>query len=94
MPGLPVRGCLSSPLSVSPSGQLLHSRTLADEDYPTIEAALTAFLAGIRRLKTISDSCCRSAVLPLPLFNLCCHPALANQANTPRQGQLALRLEF
>ena len=30
---------------VSPNGQLLHSRTLADEDYPTIEAALTAFLA-------------------------------------------------
>jgi glucokinase len=30
---------------VSPSGQLLYSRTLPDEDYPTIEAALTAFLA-------------------------------------------------
>lgn len=30
---------------VSPSGQLLHSRVLADEDYPTIDAALTAFLA-------------------------------------------------
>jgi glucokinase len=30
----------------SPSGQLLLSRTLPDEEYPTIEAALTAFLAG------------------------------------------------
>jgi glucokinase len=30
---------------VSPAGQVLHSRTLADEDYPTIEAALTAYLA-------------------------------------------------
>jgi len=29
---------------VSPSGELLHSRTLPDEDYPTIEAALAAFL--------------------------------------------------
>jgi glucokinase len=29
----------------SPSGQLLLSRTLPDEEYPTIEAALTAFLA-------------------------------------------------
>jgi glucokinase len=29
---------------VSPSGELLYSRTLPDEDYPTIEAALAAFL--------------------------------------------------
>ena len=29
---------------VSPDGKVLHSRTLADEEYPTIEAALTAFL--------------------------------------------------
>jgi len=30
---------------VSPAGKLLHSRTLADEDYPTIDDALTAYLA-------------------------------------------------
>jgi glucokinase len=30
---------------VSPDAKLLHSRTLADEDYPTIDDALTAFLA-------------------------------------------------
>jgi glucokinase len=30
---------------VSPDAKLLHSRTLADEDCPTIEGALTAFLA-------------------------------------------------
>ncbi len=30
---------------VSPDAKLLHSRTLADEDYPTIEDALAAFLA-------------------------------------------------
>jgi glucokinase len=30
---------------VSPDGALLHSRTLADEDYPTIEDALAAFVA-------------------------------------------------
>lgn len=30
---------------VSPDGKLLHSRNLSDEDYPTIEDALTAFLA-------------------------------------------------
>ena len=30
---------------VSPDVKLLHSRTLADEDYPTIEDALAAFLA-------------------------------------------------
>jgi glucokinase len=30
---------------VSPAGKLLHSRTLSDEDYPTIEDALTAYLA-------------------------------------------------
>ncbi len=30
---------------VSPSGDLLQSRTLSDEDYPTIDAALDAFLA-------------------------------------------------
>jgi glucokinase len=30
---------------VSPDGTLLHSRTLADENYPTIEDALAAFLA-------------------------------------------------
>jgi glucokinase len=30
---------------VSPDVKLLHSRTLADEDYPTIEDAITAFLA-------------------------------------------------
>jgi glucokinase len=29
---------------VSPDGKVLHSRTLSDEDYPTIEAALAAFL--------------------------------------------------
>ena len=29
---------------VSPDGEMLHSRTLADESYPTIEAALAAFL--------------------------------------------------
>lgn len=29
---------------VSPDGKVLHSRTLADENYPTIEAALAAFL--------------------------------------------------
>jgi glucokinase len=29
---------------VSPDGSVLHSHTLADEHYPTIEAALTAFL--------------------------------------------------
>jgi len=29
---------------VSPDGKVLHSRTLADMDYPTIEAALAAFL--------------------------------------------------
>lgn len=29
---------------VSPDGNVLHSRTLADVDYPTIEAALAAFL--------------------------------------------------
>jgi glucokinase len=30
---------------VSPEGTLLHSHTLADEDYPTIEDAIAAFLA-------------------------------------------------
>jgi glucokinase len=30
---------------VSPDAKLLHSRTLGDEDYPTIEDALTAILA-------------------------------------------------
>jgi glucokinase len=30
---------------VSPDAKLLHSRTLSDEDYPTIEDALAAFLA-------------------------------------------------
>ena len=30
---------------VSPSGQLMHSRSLSDENYPTIDAALDAFLA-------------------------------------------------
>jgi glucokinase len=30
---------------VSPMGQVLHSRTLPDDDYPTIEAALAAYLA-------------------------------------------------
>ena len=30
---------------VSPDGKLLHSRTFADEDYPTIDDALSAFLA-------------------------------------------------
>ena len=30
---------------VSPDGKLLQSRTLSDEDYPTIDDALTAFLA-------------------------------------------------
>ena len=30
---------------VAPDAKLLHSRTLADEDYPTIEDALAAFLA-------------------------------------------------
>src|SRR5947209_14842615 len=30
---------------VSPDAKLLHSRTLADEDYPTIDDALAAFLA-------------------------------------------------
>ena len=30
---------------VSPDGQVLHSRTLADEDYPTIDDAIAAFLA-------------------------------------------------
>jgi glucokinase len=30
---------------VSPDAKLLHSRTLADEDYPTIDDALSAFLA-------------------------------------------------
>ena len=30
---------------VSPDGTLLHSRTLADENYPAIEDALAAFLA-------------------------------------------------
>jgi glucokinase len=30
---------------VSPDAKLLHSRTLADEDYPTIQDALAAFLA-------------------------------------------------
>jgi glucokinase len=30
---------------VSPAGKLLHSRTLSDEDYPTIDDALTAYLA-------------------------------------------------
>ena len=30
---------------VSPDAKLLHSRTFADEDYPTIDDALTAFLA-------------------------------------------------
>ena len=30
---------------VSPDAKLLHSRTLSDEDYPTIEDALSAFLA-------------------------------------------------
>ncbi len=34
---------------VSPNGQLLHSRTLADEDYPTIEAALDRFSGRARR---------------------------------------------
>jgi glucokinase len=29
---------------VSPDGKLLHSRTLADEDYPTIDDAIAAFL--------------------------------------------------
>jgi glucokinase len=30
---------------VSPAGKLLHSRTLSDEDFPTIDDALAAFLA-------------------------------------------------
>src|ERR1700757_3185553 len=30
---------------VSPEGKLLYSRALADEDYPTIDDALAAFLA-------------------------------------------------
>ena len=30
---------------VAPDAKLLHSRTLADEDYPTIDDALAAFLA-------------------------------------------------
>jgi glucokinase len=30
---------------VSPDGKLLHSRTLADEEYPTLEDAIAAFLA-------------------------------------------------
>jgi glucokinase len=30
---------------VSPAGRLLHSRTLSDEDYPSIDGAIAAFLA-------------------------------------------------
>ena len=37
---------------VSPDGRLLHSRTLSDEDFPTIEDALAAFLAERGTLPT------------------------------------------